>query len=358
MPPEREAVKDLARIVNNPGQPGFPPRPHRVSSSPQAAFEAALRGTRLVTWRGIEEFLAVVDTGSFTAGAEALGVSKSYVSKMVSELEARVGAQLLLRTTRRLSLTAAGDLFQQRCLEMRASLLDVERQMAQFQDRPVGRLRVGLSDIFGVTFMSSIVAEFSARHQEISLEVVAYLREADLVQEQFDVVIRYGKLVDSGLKARLFGYLSYCLCASPEYVERHGWPDTPAGLASHACLADLGGYFHFNSQDDAQDRVKVSGVWKSNSGIALASAVRHGLGIAQLPISVIRDDLMDGRLLALNQDWAFYDKEVWAVFSPGMMPAATRAFIDHLAASFEHAKLRPWMRPAMNALTAHIRPVR
>jgi DNA-binding transcriptional LysR family regulator len=137
----------------------------------------------VVTWRGIEEFLAVVEAGSFTGGAEALGVSKSYVSKMISELEGRVGAQLLLRTTRRLSLTAAGDLFHQRCQEMRGSLVDVERQLAQFQERPVGRLRVGLSDIFGVAFMSSIAAEFGARHPEISMEVVAYLREAELVQE-------------------------------------------------------------------------------------------------------------------------------------------------------------------------------
>ncbi|OCC25588.1 LysR family transcriptional regulator [Croceicoccus estronivorus] len=309
----------------------------------------------MVTWRGIEEFLAVVETGSFTAGAETLGVSKSYVSKMVSELEARVGAQLLLRTTRRLSLTAAGDLFHQRCQEMRASLVDVERQLTQFQERPVGRLRVGLSDIFGVAFMSAIAAEFGARHPEISMEVVAYLREAELVQEQFDVIIRYGRLNDSNLKARLFGYLSYCLCASPDYVAAHGWPSSPTNLAGHSCLTDLGGHFYFHDEDAASGRIKVSGNWKSNSGIALASAARHGLGIAQIPISVIREDLTEGRLVALDQEWAFFDKEVWAVFSPGMMPAATRAFIDHLAMSFEHRKLRPWMQPAMTALDEHLR---
>jgi LysR family transcriptional activator of dmlA len=307
-----------------------------------------------MTWRGIEEFLAVVGTGSFTAGAESLGVSKSYVSKMVSEVEARVGAQLLTRTTRRLSLTAAGDLFHERCLEMRASLIDIEQQMAQFQKRPIGRLRVGLSDIFGVSFMSSLVAGFSARHSEIAIEVVAYLRETDLVQESFDVVIRYGKLIDSSLKARLFGYLSYCLCASPDYIEKHGWPTTPTDLSAHACLTDLGGFFLLNDGDATTGRMKVSGGWKSNSGIALASAARHGLGIAQIPISVIRDDLHAGRLVALNRDWAFFDKEVWAVFSPGLMPAATRAFVDHLAASFEHSVLRPWMEPALTALDDHL----
>jgi LysR family transcriptional activator of dmlA len=310
-----------------------------------------------VTWRGIEEFLAVIATGSFTAGAESLGVSKSYVSKMVSEVEARVGAQLLTRTTRRLSLTAAGELFHERCLEMRASLVDIEQQLAQFQKRPVGRLRVGLSDIFGVSFMSSLVAGFSARHDEIAIEVVAYLREADLIQESFDVVIRYGKLIDSSLKARLFGYLSYCLCASPEYIEKHGWPKEPADLASHSCLTDLSGFFLLRDTDAATGKIKVSGSWKSNSGIALASAARHGLGIAQIPISVIRDDLHAGRLVSLDRDWAFYDKEVWAVFSPGLMPAATRAFVDHLAASFEHSVLRPWMEPALMALGDHLNSV-
>lgn len=316
--------------------------------------EITMQGGAFVTWRGIEEFLAVVETGSFTAAAEFLGVSKSYVSKMVSELEARVGAQLLLRTTRRLSLTAAGDIFHRCCLDMRSSLTTVERQISQFQERPVGRLRIGLSSVFGITYMSAIVADFGARHPEISLEVVAYLREAELVQEQFDVVIRYGKLSDSSLKARLFGYLSYCLCASPEYVKRHGWPDDTADLANHSCLADLKGDFYFNGPDATIERIKVSGYWKSNSGIALSAAARRGLGIAQLPISVIGDDLAEGRLVALDRDWAFYDKEVWAVFSSGMMPAATRAFIDYLAARFEHAKLRPWMQRAMDRLASYI----
>lgn len=351
MLPKHKAPVDLPRIVNNRGRSGFQSTIYPFNLPHNAVEKTDLRGAgRLVTWRGIEEFLAVVETGSFTAGAESLGVSKSYVSKMVSELEGRVGAQLLVRTTRRLSLTAAGDLFHQRCTEMSQSLADVERQLTQFQERPVGRLRVGLSDIFGVTFMSMLVAEFGMKHPEISLEVVAYLREAELVQEQFDVVIRYGKLIDSSLKARLFGYLSYCLCATPEYLEAHGRPETPADLARYSCLTDLGGHFYVHDDDGGSHRVKVSGNWKSNSGIALASAARQGLGLAQIPISVIRDDLVEGRLIALDNDWAFYDKEVWAVFSPGMMPAATRAFIDHLATSFEHRKLRPWMGGAMSAL--------
>lgn len=290
-------------------------------------------------WRGIDEFLAVITSGSFTAAADRLGVSKSFVSKTVGELEARVGAQLIVRTTRRLSLTAAGELFHARCVAMRGDLADLERSMAQFQSHPVGRLRIILSDTFGSDFMSALLADFSANHPDVSIQAIAYLSEADLVEETFDVAIRYGPLGDSSLRARLFGYLSYCLCAAPSYIDKHGWPDGPEALAGHMCLSDPTGYFHFNDGLS----VRVSGSWVSNSGVALRWAARRGLGIAHLPISVVRQDLVDGHLIALCDEWTFHDKEVRAVFPPGIMPTATRAFIDYLTNRFGHTRVRPWM---------------
>ena len=283
----------------------------------------------------------MVECGSFTAGAEKLGVSKSFVSKMINELEVRLGAQLLTRTTRRLSLTAAGELFHERCRAMQDTLIATERQLGQFQQRPMGRLRVGLSETFGSDFMSSLVAEFSAHHPDINVEVIAYLRDSEVQQETFDVVIRYGHLEDSSAKARLFGYLSYCLCASPAYIAEHGWPENVEALAGHNCLSDTSGVFHFNGDI----RQRVSGHWRSNSGIALRWAARRGLGLAHLPLSLVRNDLLEGKIVACDADWSFYDREAWAVFAPGLMPAANRAFIDYLASSFSYAKARPWMRP-------------
>ncbi len=294
-------------------------------------------------WRGIDEFLAVIAAGSFTGAAERLGVSKSFISKTVGGLEARVGVQLIVRTTRRLSLTAAGQLFQQRCLAMRADLTDIERSMAEFQSHPVGRLRISLSDTFGSDFMSAQLAEFSVNHPDIEIQVIAYLREADLADEDFDVAIRYGPLGDSSMRARLFGFLSYCLCASPAYVAEHGWPAGPEDLARHKCLSDPSRLFHFNNLQS----VCVSSRWTSNSGIALRWAARRGLGLAHLPISVVRQDLNDGSLVAMHDDWTFHDKEVRAVFPAGMTPTATRAFIDHLASRFTHGKVRPWMTSRM-----------
>ncbi|MES2495085.1 MAG: LysR family transcriptional regulator [Pseudomonadota bacterium] len=291
------------------------------------------------SWRGIEEFLAVVEHGSFTAAGEELGVSKSYVSKTVHELEERLGVQLLIRTTRRLSLTSAGQSFQQECAELQKRLSDLEKEVGRYSTDPVGRLRIGLSDIFGSDYMSGVLADFSQIHPAINIEAIAYLNESDISQEQFDIVIRYGALPDSNLRARKFGYLSYCLCASPDYVAKHGWPLKPADLTDHLCLTDRSCSMDFNGPVN----VKVAPRWISNSGISLRSAVRKGLGIASLPVSVIGPDLLAGRIVALEEEWSFHDKPCWAVYSPGIMSAATRAFIDHLVRRFARTKVRPSM---------------
>jgi DNA-binding transcriptional LysR family regulator len=296
-------------------------------------------------WRGIDEFLAIVRSGSFTAAGEELGVSKSYVSKTVQQLEDRLGVQLLVRTTRRLSLTDAGRQFHAECAELQDRLTAVERRVGLYSTKPFGRLRIGLSDIFGSDFMSTMLADFSIKHPEIEIEAIAYLDEGQVLQERFDLTIRYGKLPDSNLRARMFGYLSYCLCASRKYVDKHGWPETPEDLKGHACLTDLSATMRFNDNLE----VKVTPRWRSNSGISLRSAVTKGLGIACLPVSVMRHGLADGSIVALDRDWAYYDREVWAVYSQGIMPASTRAFIDYLVRNTKRVKIRPDMAPLLVA---------
>ena len=297
------------------------------------------------SWRGIEEFLAVVEQGSFTAAGDHLGVSKSYISKTVHELEERLGVQLLVRTTRRLSLTGAGESFHRECADLQTRLSEVEKQVGRYSTEPVGRLRVGLSDIFGSDFMSALLAEFSTDHPGIVIEPIAYLNENEIVQERFDVVIRYGVLPNSNLRARTFGYLSYCLCAAPQYVAARGWPETPQELIEHDCLTDLSATMSFNDEVS----VKVGPRWMSNSGIALRSAARKGLGIASLPVSIVRQDLASGGMLALDAEWSFYDRKCWVVYSPGIMSVATRAFIDYLVRQFSRVKVRPSMAASLAA---------
>lgn len=291
------------------------------------------------SWRGIEEFLAVVHYGSFTAAGARLGVSKSYVSKTVQELEDRLGVQLLVRTTRRLSLTGAGKDFHSQCAEMQSRLQALEKEVGRYRTEPYGRLRIGLSDIFGSDYMSNLLAEFSREHPAINIEAIAYLDEGQLLQERFDIVIRYGSLSDSNLRARKFGYLSYCLCASRDYVARNGWPDSPEDLYCHDCLTDLSSTMTFNGDVE----IKLEPKWRSNSGISLRSAVREGLGIASLPVTVMRRYLADGSVLALEDEWSYYDRPCWVVYSQGIMPAATRTFIDYLVRHTSRIKVRPEM---------------
>ncbi|MEX6725265.1 LysR family transcriptional regulator [Parapedomonas caeni] len=297
------------------------------------------------SWRGIEEFLAVVEHGSFTAAGDQLGVSKSFISKTVHELEERLGVQLLVRTTRRLSLTGAGESFHRECAQLQHRLSEVEKQIARYSTEPVGRLRIGLSDIFGSDYMSGLLAAFSVEHPGIVIEPIAYLNENEIVQESFDIVIRYGTLPNSSLRARTFGYLSYCLCASPAYVAARGWPKAPGDLLAHDCLTDRSTSITFNDNIC----VRVNPRWISNSGIALRSAVRKGLGIASLPVTVIRQDLADGKLIALEEEWSFYDKDCWVVYSPGIISVATRAFIDYLVRRTSRVKVRPDMAASLAA---------
>jgi len=309
-------------------------------------------------WRGISEFVQVVESGSFTRAAQSLHLSKSYISRAISDLEERLGVQLLFRNTRRLSLTAAGEKFYQRCAQMRSIYGEAERELGELQAQPKGRLRIGLCDVFGVSFMSSIVAEFASLNPEVSVEVVAYLREDELRYEDFDVLIRYGALADSELKIRKIGLLSSCLCAAPRYLASHPWPTNAAELKSHQCLTPLNSQFELNAQPEAGEgkktavskerglpdqthKLRVTSSWTSNSSIALAAAAKQGLGVAQVPLSIILKEVEGGELMVLDEEWAYLDKEVWACFPPGRATAANRAFIDFICTRFSNRRLRP-----------------
>lgn len=301
-------------------------------------------------WDGIEEYISVVETGSFTAAADQLGASKSFVSKRVSELETRLGVQLLKRTTRQVSMTAIGERFYASCRDMRRSLASASHEAAQMQQTPTGKLKVSLNDTFDVNFISAVIADFACQYPGVGIEVHAGSREVDLIGEDFDVAIRYGDLIDSSLRAARIGYLSFCMCASPAYLAEHGTPKGIADLKNHICLSDLSGHWWFNSNDGAE-KVRVNGRWKSNKGAALRVAAVRGLGLAQLPIAFVRSELASGALVAVEDEWSYYDREAWAIFAPGTpVPATLRLLLDFLSSRFARTQLRPWMQTSLAEL--------
>lgn len=301
-------------------------------------------------WDGIEEYISVVETGSFTAAADQLGASKSFVSKRVSELETRLGVQLLKRTTRQVSMTAIGERFYAACRDMRRSLAAASHEAAQMQKTPTGKLKVSLNDTYDVTFISAVIADFACQYPGVALEVHAGSRDVDLIGEDFDVAIRYGDLTDSSLRAARIGYLSFCLCASPAYLAEHGAPKGIADLKNHTCVSDLNSHWWFNSTEGAE-KVRVNGRWKSNKGTALKVAAMRGLGMAQLPIAFVRSELAAGTLVSVDDEWSYYDREAWAIFAPGTpVPANLRLLLDFLSKRFTRAQLRPWMQTSLTEL--------
>ncbi|MEZ5570898.1 MAG: LysR family transcriptional regulator [Halioglobus sp.] len=286
-------------------------------------------------WDGIDEFMHVVETGSFTGAAERLGMSKSYVSKQISQLEDRLKARLLQRTTRKLTLTEVGEIFYRECLPMAEQFEFAESAVADMQQKPQGTLKLALNSRFGVQYMAGAVAAFSRSHPELSVEVHSSFRDVDLVAEGYDLTIRYGKLDDSSLIARSLGGHTLCICATPEYWKANGQPQRMEALADHNCLTGPERYWMLNPSEGVTAKVKVSGSWLSEDGATIKAAALSGIGIAQLPDFYVKDAVEAGRLVKLHQPWSHYYRETWAVYPHSKhLSTKVRFFMDFLVTYF------------------------
>jgi DNA-binding transcriptional LysR family regulator len=284
-------------------------------------------------WEGIEEYICVVETGSFTAAAEAMGVSKSYVSKQVSQLEDRLGVRLLQRTTRRLTLTESGNTFFGYCKDMSDQFDRAESTLSDMQQSPKGTLRLALNSRYGTQYMAGAVAEYSRKYPELAVEVHSTFQDVDLLSGSYDLTVRYDRLEDSSLVARRLGGHLLCLCASPDYWEQHGQPQSPEDLADHNCLTTPDRFWLFNTPDRRDiNKVKVNGNWISEDGANLLAAAKASIGIAQLPEFYIADAIAKGELVKLEgQDWSRYYRMSWAVYpNTRHLSAKVRFFIDFL----------------------------
>ncbi len=282
-------------------------------------------------FEGIEEFIQVVETGSFTAAAERLAVSKSFISKQIKALEQRFNAALLQRTTRQLRLTAVGETFYEQCQAMNTQLEHAETLISSLQHEPLGTLRIALNSTFGVQYMATAIAEFSQLHPLLELDITSSYDDIDLLQQGYDLTIRYGdRLDDSSLVAKPLGGYHLCLCATPDYFEQYGQPESTQDLNQHNCLSNPGAYWYF-SDAEVSKRIKVKGNWQSKDGMAILAATRVGIGLAQLPEFVIHEDLKQGRLIKVSQKWASYHRMAWAVYpSNRHLSAKVRLFLDFL----------------------------
>lgn len=300
----------------------------------------------------LRAFAAVVETGSFTAAARRLGLSKALVSKHVGQLEESLGVRLLNRTTRAVQPTEAGQETFRRSRRILDEVADLEEAVHDPQGAVRGHLRIAGPRVFGEDTLVPCAAAFMIRHPAVTLELALEERRVDLVAEGFDLGVRIGELADSGLIARRIAAYRYVLCATPAYLAAAGTPLMPGELAGHAALVNAvitpDNRWEFRV-DGRRTVLTVAPRARVNTagGVRDLALAGHGIGFCLLPN--VAADLEAGRLVRLLEAYEAYDRSVHAVYPHArLLPAKVRAFLDHLVA---------WCQPADGVVTAGRPPV-
>ncbi|MBV4547272.1 LysR family transcriptional regulator [Pseudomonas triticicola] len=286
-------------------------------------------------------FAVLIEAGSFTLAAQQLGCSKGQLSKRISQLEAQFSVVLLQRTTRRLSLTAAGAAL---LPQAQALVVQVERArqaLARLKDDMAGPVRMTVPVSLGETFFDGLLLEFSGQYPEVQIELELDNSYRDLARDGFDLAIRAEVANDDRLVARPLLAWHEMTCASPAYLERFGEPATPHALAEHRCLLNS----HYSGREEwlyhqqhELLRVRVSGPFASNHYSLLKKAALSGAGIARLPSYLLQTELADGRLRWLLRDYQTRRMPMYLVHPyQGGLPKRTQVLADYLMGWFKRS---------------------
>jgi DNA-binding transcriptional LysR family regulator len=282
-------------------------------------------------------FVRIVESGSFSAVARELGMIQPTVSKQMTALEEKLGVRLLNRTTRRLSMTDAGREYYERCQRILDEVQEMETEVAGLQNRPSGTLRVNTPVAFGNVHLLPLTLAFRRKYPGVAIDLSLDDRYVDLVQEGFDVAIRFGELGDSQLVARHVGSSASVCVASPAYLSVHGTPKTPSELREHECITYsylFSNEWPFDGPDGLQS-IKVHGDFRANSGMTIRSAALEGAGIASIPAFLIREDIETGRLVQLLSQFAPAPIRISAVYpSARLLSRKVKLFVDFIQQEF------------------------
>jgi DNA-binding transcriptional LysR family regulator len=287
----------------------------------------------------MQAFIAVVEAGGFSAAAREAGRSKALMSKYVSELEEELGARLLNRTTRQISLTEAGEAAFEEAQEVLRRVGRLRETIEAANSAPRGRLKVSAPRAEGDGDLGRAIMDFLAAYPDIRMELLLEERYVDLVEEGYDVAIRVAALADSSLIARkLSGFRTVTYCA-PEVMAAYGRPEHPSELAGLPCIVDTNLRSRLNwpyRVGEEKLSVAVKGRIEVNSPTAAVSAALAGLGFSRGPCPLVRNHIQSGRLKAVLEDYEIDDMGIYAVYPHReRMPAKLRVFIDHLVAWYQ-----------------------
>jgi DNA-binding transcriptional LysR family regulator len=279
-------------------------------------------------------FAEVVDAGGLSAAADRLGCSRAVISKRLGALERDFGVTLLNRTTRRQSLTEAGQTLYAHCRRILDEMQSAETQLHEFSASPRGTLRVSAPYSYGARVLSKRLPEFLQRYPDIRMELQLADQLADLAGTAVDIAVRLTDNPAPGLVARKLVDVPFVVCASPGYLERLGVPTHPRDLAQHNCLYYVGGLvqtpWHFDGPD-GHSVVEVQGSLTVNSVDVLRDAVVGGLGVVAISSYHLSEELAEGRVVELLADYRLPERAIYLMTLPDrLLPAKTRAFIDFL----------------------------
>lgn len=280
-------------------------------------------------------FRTVVEQGSFAAAARRMKLSPAAISKNIAELETHLGARLLNRTTRRMSLTEPGQRYYDQIARILDDLAEADHSLGPLQRQPSGLLRVSAPMTFTLTRLSAAIPDFLARHPDLSLDLQLDDRRVDIVQEGFDLAIRGSdRLEDSSLIARRLMTLHHVICASPGYFARHGKPRVPQDLRAHDCIRfTLSGHvseWEFTRGAETV-RVPIDGRYRVTSGLAIRDALLAGFGLNLIPRQYVAEDIRAGRLVTALDDWTPVQTVMHAIYpSRRYLLPKVRAFVEFL----------------------------
>jgi DNA-binding transcriptional LysR family regulator len=288
-------------------------------------------------------FYHVVEAHSFSGAARQLGIARSAVSRQVSLLEKNIGVRLLNRTTRRLSLTEAGESYYQSCARIVSEAETATRNVTRLQDEPRGTLRLAAPISLGNQFIAPLVMEFMERYTALNVELLLDDEVIDMVKEGIDVSIRVGWLNDSNLIARKLGDWPRYLCASPGYIERHGRPKSPAGLVGHEWIifTRLPTPYHWTfRKNNREERVQVKGRLRTNNADAVHSSLLAGAGVMAQASFLVSDDIKAGRLEHLLPGYDCGSVGMYIVYQDRRyQQAKVRLFIDFIDSAFQRLNI-------------------
>ncbi len=279
-------------------------------------------------------FLKVIDSGSFTAAAEQMELTTAQVSRLISELEGRLGTKLLQRSTRQHALTDIGASYAEQCRQVLAMVEEAETQAMGMATEPQGRLRVLSMGSFGHHYISPVMAEFCQNHPKLTVEYRTSQNVPDLLGKGIDVSLYLTEsLTDSRFVARQIGTIFSLLCASPAYLKKYGEPESLDDLQKHACLRlvnpSITPQWYLISKNSCSYQVDITGPLIADTPELLLDMVQQDMGIALLPTFTVIEAVRTGRLCRVLADWRSPDIGVYT-----LLPS--RHFID--------AKTRAWLR--------------